>query len=383
MKHARINIHCNATKAPVKETLNGREVYRVASATLPDNVVMNGIMYPAEEIEASYSQLEGKPAPLGHPSVGGMYVSALHPQGINGYWVGAWNTNVTRKDGRVFLDKIIDVEVANQTEKGKKLLAAINAGSPIHTSTGVLLDLEKAPQGTNEYEFIARNMDFDHDAILMDEPGAATPEQGVGMMVNSKGEEIEVVNSYLESEADFDFERAAEIAVRAGDRMAKAGMVQRMKAAIMEAMLGSNGGSNTNSDGEDEMADNEQLQALSTKVNALEESMKTLPQTVVDAVNEAVKPLSAHVEQIQANQKATEQAELDGLVSKIVKANILDEDSAKELTLNAARKLAERATPGAAAPINGAFAPNTEVDSFGYDINATMGLNGSDKGGAQ
>src|SRR5690606_13959760 len=70
---------------------------------------------------------------------------------------------------------------------------AINAGQPIHTSTGLLCQREPAPKGAEGYQWIARNMQFDHDAILLDEPGAATPEQGVGMMVN--GVAIEVITA--------------------------------------------------------------------------------------------------------------------------------------------------------------------------------------------
>jgi hypothetical protein len=35
-------------------------------------------------------------------------------------------------------------------------------------------------------------MQFDHIAILLDEPGAGTPEEGVGMFVNADGQEGEV-----------------------------------------------------------------------------------------------------------------------------------------------------------------------------------------------
>ncbi|KAK0359073.1 hypothetical protein LTR94_032743, partial [Friedmanniomyces endolithicus] len=44
-------------------------------------------------------------------------------------------------------------------------------------------------------------------------------------------------------------------------------------------------------------------------------------------------------------------AELATLREKIVKANLMDEDSAKELTLNAARALAKQAEPKDAAPL--------------------------------
>ncbi len=34
-------------------------------------------------------------------------------------------------------------------------------------------------------------MQFDHIAILLDEPGAGTPEEGVGLFVNADGQEGE------------------------------------------------------------------------------------------------------------------------------------------------------------------------------------------------
>jgi hypothetical protein len=40
-------------------------------------------------------------------------------------------------------------------------------------------------------------MQFDHIAILLDEPGAGTPEEGVGMFVNADGQEGEVETASL------------------------------------------------------------------------------------------------------------------------------------------------------------------------------------------
>src|SRR5690606_15964463 len=91
-------------------------------------------------------------------------------------------------------DNIIDVEVAERTEGGRRVIDAINAGEPIHTSTGLVCEKVPAPKGAKGYTWIARNMVYDHDAILLDEPGAATPEQGVGMMVNGQQVDVMTVN---------------------------------------------------------------------------------------------------------------------------------------------------------------------------------------------
>jgi len=376
-KHVRVNIRTMANMASIRrERRNGRDKIIVPSATLPDGVVMNGIIYPAEEIEKGFMSLNNTYAPLGHPTVNGMFVSASDPEGINIGWIGAHNENVRRENGRVLLDKVIDVARANESVGGRSVLEAIEKGTPIHTSTGLFCDLEASTD--DAYEFIARNMAFDHDAILLGEDGAATPDQGVGMMVNAKGEEsqIDVINSVFE-----DFERemdwAADMALRAAERLERVPVMERIKSAIMDAVRGAGREPSANT-GEADMTDKAQFDALSAKVDALTESQNGIGETIANAVTAAMKPLTDNLAEMQANQTAKDKAELDGYVAKIVKANILDADEAAELTINAARKLAANAKPGTAAAINGAFGGTGPADDFaGYDLNAVM--DGTDK----
>jgi len=180
----RVNVRVAVNAAAIRrEQHNGREHIVVPSFTLPDGVVMNNGLYPKEEIDKAYAGLEGTLAPLSHPMVDGDYVSARQPEAINAYHVGAWNRNVQRVGNRVSIEKWIDVEFAKNSENGRALLEAIDKQEPIHTSTGIFLDREMTPNAEG-YGWIARNMQFDHDAILIGETGAATPEDGVGMMVN-------------------------------------------------------------------------------------------------------------------------------------------------------------------------------------------------------
>lgn len=168
-------------------THNGREHLVIPSFTLPDNVVMNGGLYPADEIAKSFKTLEGTLAPVGHPTVNGKAVIATRAEAINAHYHGVWNHKVTRDEGskRVYVEKWVDVEFAERSEMGRALLDAINSGQPLHTSTGLHCEREMVTNGAAGYSWVARNMRFDHDAILFDEPGAATPEDGVGLMVNS------------------------------------------------------------------------------------------------------------------------------------------------------------------------------------------------------
>lgn len=188
----RINIHTKVNSKTIRrEQHNNRAHIVLPSYTLPANVVMNGGLYPAAEIDAHYQKLDGTLAPLGHPRLDGEWISAFSPDAINAYHVGAWNRNVKKSGNRVYVEKWLDVEVAKSTEGGRALLERIEAIErgddvpPIHTSVAVFADQEPAPEGVTDYQWVAKIHGFDHDAILLNEVGAATPEQGVGLMVNA------------------------------------------------------------------------------------------------------------------------------------------------------------------------------------------------------
>lgn len=184
MDKIQVNVTAKVRNADIRRVMhNNREHIIVPSYTLPDECVMNGGRYPAEEIEKAYKTLEGTLAPVGHPTLNGAFVPANTAEAINAHHVGAWNKTVERNNGRVYIEKWIDVQTAEQSEAGQALLAAIDEGKPIHTSTGLICQREMVSNQAS-HTWVARNMHFDHDAILLDEPGAATPEEGVGLMVN-------------------------------------------------------------------------------------------------------------------------------------------------------------------------------------------------------
>lgn len=187
-------------------TINGQEHYVIRGAVpIVDDIVMNGGLYPAEEINNSYQTMEGKLMPLPHPMVDGKYVSANDPRAINSYHVGAWAQNVSKSGDQVVMDVYINKAVAETKPDGKRLINRLDemiAGTntdPIHLSTGLLTNKEKKSGESKgkKHSWIARNMQFDHIAILLDEPGAGTPEEGVGMFVNADGQEGEVETASL------------------------------------------------------------------------------------------------------------------------------------------------------------------------------------------
>ena len=224
MPQIQVNIHTAVNSAGIRrEQYNGTEHIVIPSYTLPSNVVMNGGLYPASEIDAHYLKLEGTLAPIGHPVVNGKHVSAFSPEAITNPEVnaGVWNRNVKKQGNRVYSEKWVNVEFASNTAAGKRLLERVAAfergdadAKPIHTSVALFVEKEDAP-GADGYSWIAHIKDVDHDAILLDEPGAATPEDGVGMMVNSaSATPLEVNSGVLDGESYGDKQRRLESAVK-------------------------------------------------------------------------------------------------------------------------------------------------------------------------
>ncbi|HEM3779780.1 TPA: DUF2213 domain-containing protein [Escherichia coli] len=187
-------------------TINGQEHYVIRGAVpIVDDIVMNGVLYPAEEINNSYQTMERKLMPTGHPMVNGKYVSANDPQAVNDYYAGAWAQNVSKANDKVVMDVYVNKAVADTKPDGKRLIQRLddmisgNNADPIHVSTGLLLNKEqKAGESKQKkYSWVAHNMQFDHIAILLDEPGAGTPDEGVGMFVNADGQEADVETTSL------------------------------------------------------------------------------------------------------------------------------------------------------------------------------------------
>lgn len=203
MKRNRVNVLTvvNSASNITTETVNGKPHIVVRGITpVVDDIVMNRKLYPAAEIEKAYNTLERNPMPLGHPKVDGKHVSARDVQAVNEYHVGAWLQNVSHKDGKVTGDMYVNRQYAESSEKGKRLINRLDemlAGTnsdPIHISTGLLYSgiAANGESKGKRYNEIATNMMFDHVAVLLDEPGAGTPAEGIGIFVNAEGDEVEI-----------------------------------------------------------------------------------------------------------------------------------------------------------------------------------------------
>lgn len=182
--HAKVRVNNDLIR---HEMIDGEDHIVVPCSTMPPDIVMNGTLYPSGEVQKAAPTLEGTPSPLGHPKVEGELVSASNPRAANKYGVGAWNRAVTYTD-KIHYEKVINVRQCMASPYGAQLIAALEKGDPIDTSVGLYCWVIVASGTSNgeHYSEIATDILFDHDAILLEEPGAATPDKGTGIYVNSQ-----------------------------------------------------------------------------------------------------------------------------------------------------------------------------------------------------
>lgn len=359
-KHAHIVTRVNASQIK-KEVINGEEHYRIPSATLPDNVVMNGGLYAAEEIAASYKSLEGTPAPLGHPKVGNQFIPASSPLAINKHWIGAWNENVRREGGRVLLDKVVNIRVANQTEEGRQLIQAIEKQEPIHTSTGLQLEI-KVANGESRgkpYTWAAQNMVFDHDCFLLGEQAAATPDEGVGVFVNSQQEQSEVMvfNLDLEGDDEWVIESMADQALRQRYEPEKNSLMDQLRQAFRSVLAGTptEAPLSTNAQEGDMSLTKDEVQALLAPLG----EQLTAVNTKLESLETAQKEQGETVTALKANADAAAAAQ-DAQLDEQLKANGFDDEDLKGMTTNAKQKVLAKQSPAQGFHINASFGGNAD-----------------------
>lgn len=169
-----------------------------------DDIVMNSTLYPADQLAAGAPTMEGKIAPAGHPkNADGTFISATNADALLTSFIGAVCKNARHEGGRTLVDIHVNEAQAKGHPDGQRLIERLDAAiagtnaDPIHVSTGLLLVPVTANGESRgkKYTRIATQLQYDHLAILLNEKGAGTPDEGVGMFLNADGaqEEVEVV----------------------------------------------------------------------------------------------------------------------------------------------------------------------------------------------
>lgn len=163
--------------------------YIVAPLVLMREGVLNGskgpLYYPADELQKDPDTWNDMPIVVYHPKTSdGKSASARQPTIMERYHIGRLY-NASYSEGRLVAEAWINVERARQVDQ--RVLTNIEAGRPIEVSTG-LYTVEEPLAGEyngTPYKAIARNYKPDHLAVLPDQIGACSLEDGCGLLVNS------------------------------------------------------------------------------------------------------------------------------------------------------------------------------------------------------
>lgn len=209
MSQKRVHVLSTVNASNVSKTGATYTIANVCGAV--DEIVMNGVLYPGDQLAAGITSMEGKPAPAGHPKdAEGRYISALHADALLTSYCGAVCRNARHEGGRSLVDIVVNEAQARAHPDGTRLVerleAAINGSNvdPIHVSTGLLMSpvTVNGESRGKKYKAVATNIKYDHLAILLNERGAGTPADGVGMWLNSAGEAEEVETVALNTETE-------------------------------------------------------------------------------------------------------------------------------------------------------------------------------------
>lgn len=170
------------------ETEHGRQ-YIVAPMTLIVPGVLNGskgpLWYPPTEVKRGVKLWDGIPITKNHPTnpITNEHLSArdygvLERQGLGFIRKSTFN-------GKHVAEGWFDAERTKRIDK--RIYNALLSGDPLEVSTGLYTENENvrgvAPDGRS-YVAIARNYQPDHLAVLPDQTGACSREDGCGVLIN-------------------------------------------------------------------------------------------------------------------------------------------------------------------------------------------------------
>lgn len=170
------------------------------------------LFYPGSELGKTPESWNLKPIVVNHPVVNGEGVSACTPEVIEEYKVGIIMN--TRFDGlgRLKADAYINPEQADKVEP--RVMEAITNEEMMELSTGVFTDQEPTTgkYKGESYTAIARNYRPDHLALLPDNKGACSIEDGAGFIRNQLGQ-TQMSDDQIEKVRRFVTEALAQVLV--------------------------------------------------------------------------------------------------------------------------------------------------------------------------
>jgi len=343
--------------------LNGRDHISTKMISLQCNSVMNGLAYPEEAVMASYSQLDNLPAPASHPIVNGERVSASHPLAVNAFNIGAMVSNPTIEGENIVNDLIIDKMVAEKDSRGVDLIKRIENGEQIGVSTGLTADIinGSGEMKGRKYNGMVSNIEFDHVAVLLNEPPAGENTY----TVNSDQDAVFICN--VEQSAEQKPEAKAPISTkRKGKSMEQENLVN--------AVIVNSNNNLTESDRETLMGLNENALVSMVCVNSKQNETEKVEVTTDVAMtvlsnSELHFVVNAEDKLILDGVKADQAEKRESLINQVVKQSEMTKEQLENMDFAAVEGIAKSLTAkGADFSVQGANVTNANEDGAKVEI---------------
>lgn len=193
----------NFTGTVRSDTMGGRS-YLVAPMIMIVEGVLNGssgaLLYPVEELKKNIAGWNNKPVVLNHPENAGMLTTACTPAFITDRGLGVI-MNARVEDNKLKAEAWLEVDRVEEIDN--RVLEAIRNKQMMELSTGLTCDVKEEEGKFNgkSYSGIISNISPDHLAILPDDVGASSIEDGAGFLrLNKENDTIIMDVSFMEED---------------------------------------------------------------------------------------------------------------------------------------------------------------------------------------
>lgn len=182
-----------------RTTYEGRAILVVPVVMLRQTVVHGAnadapALVPLDELMAE--SWNGVPVTVGHPNEDGTFASANSPAILSKWKIGRiFNAKI--EGDKLKAEAWVDIIRANKVRPG--LVAMLESGKPMDVSTGYFSRHDATP-GTfkgREYSVLHRDIKPDHLALLPDETGACSWQDGCGVRANKGQPAMSKIKSAL------------------------------------------------------------------------------------------------------------------------------------------------------------------------------------------
>jgi hypothetical protein len=175
-----IQFKANITETATIQMLDNEE-HLVVPVVAAIETVMNRLLYTKNEMQKSIQGWNGVPITVGHPETDEGYASANSPSMLEKFGIGKF-FNVKYDDG---IKGEIWINLKNAMKKGfNQIISKLEQGEMMEVSTGLLCEVmeTKGVFNSREYDGMAVNILPDHLAVLPNEKGACSIQDGCGAM---------------------------------------------------------------------------------------------------------------------------------------------------------------------------------------------------------